>query len=244
MGRWGQRVSLLIIASPKTSESQDNDSISISSDSKEQQMADRLNIEDYIQGPFSPSYLLTRIQVSLLRMPLRWRRAPMARCEHRRISSLRSTGLLDSEPEERFDRITWLCSQMSDVPISLISLIDTDRQWFKSNLGLPGATQTPRDHAFCAHAILEEGVMVVPDALQDSRFADNPLLEGATTMRFYASCPIRVSASNGSDKKIPIGKLCVIISKPRDLGEERLSALKDFGAMVEREISSNFVEDG
>lgn len=234
MGKWGEHVSLLVIASPKGGS--DEDSASGPAESKEQAMADRLNVEDYIRGPFSPSYLLTRIQVSLLRMPLRWRRAPFSSKEPQRLQALQSTGLLDSIPEERFDRITRLCSTMFNVPISLVSLVDKDRQWFKSNTGLPGATETPRDHAFCAHAILEDGVMVVPDALQDARFADNPLVEGAPNVRFYAGCPIRVS-SNGSSEKLPIGTLCVIDSKPRDLGEDQLRALRDFGAMVEREIS-------
>mmetsp|Transcript_28975 Transcript_28975/g.61235 ORF Transcript_28975/g.61235 Transcript_28975/m.61235 type:complete len:739 (+) Transcript_28975:169-2385(+) len=238
MGTWGKQVSVLIIASARVSNNLDY----ISAESKEQQIAERLNVDDYIQGPFSPSYLLTRIQVSVLRMPLRWRRAPYSSCEPERIAVLQSTGLLDSGSEERFDRITRLCSTMFNVPISLVSLVDKDRQYFKANVGLPGATETPRDHAFCAHAILEDDIMVVPDALQDARFADNPLVEGAPNIRFYAGCPIMASSkeSNGDSGKLPIGTLCVIDSKPRDLREEELRALKDFGAMVEREVSNNF----
>ena len=233
MKGYGEHVILIVIASNKDDSSLDD--VSTSSESKEQQIADRLRVEDYILGPFSPSYLLTRIQVSLLRMPLRWRRAPFSSREAQRLITLQGTGLLDSDPEERFDRITRLCSTMFDVPISLVSLVTKDKQWFKSNVGLPGATETPRDHAFCAHAILEDGIMVVPDALQDARFADNPLVEGAPNVRFYAGCPIRVS-SKDSNERYPIGTLCVIDSKPRDLKEEELRALKDLGRMVEREV--------
>ena len=239
-GAWGKQVSLMIIASPKEC----NDEGDAKSEAKEQQIADRLNVEDYIQGPFSPSYLLTRIQVSLLRMPLRWRRAPYSSRESQRLATLQSTGLLDSEPEERFDRITRLCSTMFNVPISLVSLVDQDRQWFKSNTGLPGAIETPRDHAFCAHAILEDGIMVIPDALQDARFADNPLVAGNPKIRFYAGCPINVASNSGGDEKHPIGTLCVIDSKPRDLRKEELRALKDFGAMVEDEIRHGAQQNG
>lgn len=231
MGAWGERAILMVIASAK--DGCDEDDVA---ETKQQQRGDQLNLEDYIRGPFSPSYLLTRIQVSLLQMPLRWRRAPFSPDEPRRLATLRDTGLLDSDPEESFDRITRLCSAMFRVPISLVSLVDGDRQWFKSNMGLPGATQTPRDHAFCAHTILEDGVMVVPDALQDERFADNPLVEGAPKIRFYAGCPIKVPSKGDGGVKMPIGTLCVIDSKPRDLSEEEMRALKDFGAMVEREV--------
>jgi ribonuclease BN (tRNA processing enzyme)/CheY-like chemotaxis protein len=228
MGAWGEYVNLIIIAAPK------NDAFD--GEDGKNSILERLNVGDYIQGHFSPSYLLTRIQVSLLRMPLRWRRAPFPSHEPQRLLTLQNTGLLDSNPEERFDRITRLCSAMFNAPISAMSLVDKDRQWFKSIVGLPGVTETPRDHAFCAHAILQDGVMVVPDAMQDERFADNPLVDGEPKIRFYAGCPIRVSSSY-SKEKLAIGTLCIIDYKPRDLCAEELQSLKDFGAMLEHEIS-------
>ena len=93
---------------------------------------------------------------------------------------------MDSIPEERFDCITRLCSAMFDTPVSAVSFVDNDQQWLKSGVGLPGVTETPRDHAFCAHAILEDDIMVVPDAIQDERFADNPWVDGEPKIRFYA----------------------------------------------------------
>jgi CheY-like chemotaxis protein len=225
MGEWGEQVLLMIIAAD-------------GHDTKKQKIADRLNLVDYIQGPFSPSYLLTRIQVSLLRMPLRWRRAPISSDEPQRLAVLQSTGLLDTGPEERFDRITRLASLMFRTPMSLVSLVDRDRQWFKSNVGLPDAKETPRDWAFCSHAILEDEIMVVSDALQDARFADNPLVEGDPKIRFYAGCPLMVPSKDGNGTRMAIGTLCILDSKPRDLGKEEMQALKDFGAMVEREVMS------
>jgi len=226
MGEWGKNVPMLVIACPGEGQ-------------RARLTAERLNLDDFIQGPYSPSYLFTRIQVSLLRMPLRWRRAPLAENESERLATLQSTGLLDSLPEERFDRITRLAKAMFKVPISLVSLVDEDRQWFKSNQGLAGATETPRDHAFCSHAILTDDIMVVPDALQDERFADNPLVEGSPNIRFYAGCPIKVPSCEDGSNKIPIGTLCVIDSKPRDLSEDERRALKDFGAMIEQELSND-----
>jgi CheY-like chemotaxis protein len=238
MGAWGEYVNLIIIAAPKVDEFDSQDENSVLTEAKEQCILERLNIGEYIQGSFSPSYLLTRIQVSLLRMPLRWRRAPFSSRESQRLLTLQNTGLLDSDPEERFDRITRLCSAMFNAPISAVSLVDNDRQWFKSIVGLPGVTETARDHAFCAHAIMGDDIMVVPDALQDERFADNPLVDGDPNIRFYAGCPIRVSLSNDSEEKFPIGSLCIIDYKPRNLCEEELRSLKDFGAMIEREITN------
>jgi GAF domain-containing protein len=127
---------------------------------------------------------------------------------------------------------------MFKVPISLVSLVDEDRQWFKSNQGLPNATETPRDYAFCSHAILTDDIMVIPDALQDERFADNPLVEGSPNIRFYAGCPIKAASPKDDSVKMPIGTLCVIDSKPRDLSEDERRALKDFGAMIEQEIGN------
>ena len=235
MGEWGRNVPMLVIACPGEGQ-------------MARLTAEKLHLDDFIQGPYSPSYLFTRIQVSLLRMPLRWRRAPLAGNESERLATLQSTGLLDSLPEERFDRITRLAKAFFKVPISLVSLVDEDRQWFKSNQGLPGASETPRDYAFCSHAILQDDIMVIPDALQDDimvipdalqdeRFADNPLVEGSPNIRFYAGCPIKVASCEDKNNKMPIGTLCVIDSKPRDLSEEERRALKDFGAMIERELS-------
>jgi CheY-like chemotaxis protein len=226
MGEWGKNVPMLVIACPGEGR-------------RARLTAESLNLDDFIQGPYSPSYLFTRIQVSLLRMPLRWRRASLTSNESERLATLQSTGLLDSLPEERFDRITRLAKAMFKVPISLVSLVDEDRQWFKSNQGLPGATETPRDYAFCSHAILSDDVMVIPDALQDERFADNPLVEGAPNIRFYAGCPIKVRSCEDGNNNMPIGTLCVIDSKPRDLSEDERRALRDFGAMVERELSND-----
>lgn len=106
-----------------------------------------------------------------------------------------------------------------DTPISLVSLVDTDRQWFKANHGLDGATQTTRDVAFCAHAILQDGLFEVPDATLDHRFADNPLVAGAPGIRFYAGVPVRLSGGQR------VGTLCVIDRQPRTLNARQREVL-------------------
>jgi len=118
MGEWGKNVPMLVIACPGEGR-------------RARLTAESLNLDDFIQGPYSPSYLFTRIQVSLLRMPLRWRRASLTSNESERLATLQSTGPIDSLPEERFDRITRLSKAMFKVPTSLVSLVDEDRQWFK-----------------------------------------------------------------------------------------------------------------
>ncbi|KAL7544530.1 hypothetical protein ACHAWF_007906 [Thalassiosira exigua] len=177
--------------------------------------------------------------MSVLRVPLLWRRSPFSIRESQRLAALHRTHLLDTEPEERFDRITRLCTAMFDVPISLVSLVDDDRQFFKSNVGLEGTCQTHRDGAFCAHSILEDDVMVVPNAIHDSRFANNPLVEGGPKIRFYAGCPLEISSWEGTRHKL--GTLCIIDSKPREMSEEELRAFRDFGKMVEREIDRDVI---
>jgi GAF domain-containing protein len=124
------------------------------------------------------------------------------------METLRALKILDSGPEERFDRLTRLAKRMFGVSISLVSLVDSDRQWFKSSQGLD-ATETPRDISFCRHAILGDTVFAVPDTLKDDRFHDNPLVTDAPNIRFYAGC--RLTIAYGSK----LGTLCIIDHKPR-----------------------------
>ena len=133
--------------------------------------------------------------------------------EVRRLAALRAAGLLDTPPEERFDRVTRLAQRLFGVPIALISLADEDRQWFKSRQCLD-VEETPRAFSFCAHAIDADDVFEVQDAGADARFVDNPLVTGDTNIRFYAGCPI--AGPDGSR----LGTLCVIDRRPRHLTED------------------------
>ncbi len=151
--------------------------------------------------------------------------------EKTRLETLRSLKLLDTSPEERFDRLTRLAKRMFGVPISLVSLVDANRQWFKSRQGLD-ADETPRDISFCGHAILGDDIFMVPDASKDERFADNPLVTENPNIRFYAGCPLRVM--NGSK----VGTLCIIDEEPRHLDEEDLALLRDLAEMAEQELAA------
>ncbi len=110
--------------------------------------------------------------------------------EQARIKALRSLNVLDTPSEERFDRLTRLAKRMFDVPIALVSLVDENRQWFKSCIGLD-VSETPRDISFCGHAILGSEVFIIPDTKKDERFTDNPLVLNDPHIRFYAGCPLR-----------------------------------------------------
>lgn len=149
--------------------------------------------------------------------------------EKSRIDTLRALNILDTSPQERFDRITRLAKKIFDVPTALITLVDSDRQWF---LSAPDSEikETPRDVSFCGHAILNDDVFTVPDAMNDVRFADNPFVEGAPNIRFYAGCPI--SVQNG----IKLGTICLIDQSPRSFSEEDKDLLRDLARMVEHEI--------
>ncbi|NNC65016.1 MAG: GAF domain-containing protein, partial [Gammaproteobacteria bacterium] len=133
-------------------------------------------------------------------------KAPTPIGETVRLCSLQNLKVLDTLPEERFDRITRLVARVFDVPIALVSLVDVDRQWFKSRHGLD-ADETPREISFCGHAILEEKTFVVHDAAKDERFVDNPLVTGGPKIRFYAGHPVH------SPQGTRIGTLCLIDRK-------------------------------
>lgn len=149
--------------------------------------------------------------------------------EEERLRALRGTGLLDTAPEARFDRITRVAAALAGTPVALISLIDADRQWFKSCVGLDVA-ETARDVAFCDHAIRTPEVTVAPDATLDPRFAANPLVTGDPHIRFYAGAPLVVGGH-------AIGTLCVIDTAPRTTFDEaQQRALADLAALVVAEI--------
>ncbi len=150
--------------------------------------------------------------------------------EDERIAVLLALSILDSAPEERFDRITRIAKNMFKVPIALVSLVDTDRQWFKSRQGLD-AEETSREISFCGHAILQHRILEIPNALDDERFADNPLVTGPPNIRFYAGIPITVREG------FRIGTLCIIDTEPRELSEGDKYLLTDLGKMVEAEIA-------
>ena len=149
--------------------------------------------------------------------------------ESQRLDALRACAVLDTPPEARFDRLTRLAARLFDVPIALVSLIDAERQWFKSRVGLD-ATQTGRDISFCGHAILSPEILEIPDALLDARFADNPLVTGAPGIRFYAGAPLRV----GGDHLV--GTLCLIDTRPRQLDDAQRQSLRDLADCVQDEL--------
>lgn len=147
-----------------------------------------------------------------------------------RIDTLRALKVLDTPPEERFDRLTRLAKRLFGVPIALVSLVDTNRQWFKSCIGLD-ATETPREISFCGHAIVGEDIFLIPDAARDERFCDNPLVLSEPCIRFYAGCPLTVAGSR-------LGTLCIIDREPREFTDEDVALLHDLARMVEHELAA------
>ncbi|RCW69176.1 GAF domain-containing protein [Pseudorhodoferax soli] len=163
--------------------------------------------------------------------------APLPADEDARLRALQALMVLDTPPEERFDRVVRFAAEQLDMPMALVSLIDGERQWFKSRVGLD-VPETGRDIAFCAHAILQPETFVVEDALQDGRFADNPLVTGAPHIRFYAGAPL--SAPGGER----VGTLCVLDSKPRALGTVELAVLEALRTLVDEALANENPEDG
>lgn len=156
--------------------------------------------------------------------------------EAERLAALRALEQLDTEPEPALDAIVSAAARVCGVPIALVSLVDERRQWFKASVGLE-VKATPRDHAFCAHAILRPGeLMEVKDSLDDERFADNPLVTGAPHVRFYAGVPLVDSRENA------LGTLCVIDRVPRELDDQTIATLRDLSAAAMRILTMRGTE--
>jgi diguanylate cyclase (GGDEF)-like protein/PAS domain S-box-containing protein len=145
--------------------------------------------------------------------------APIPDSEDARLRALQQLEILDTEAEEGFDAIVKAAALVCGVPISLFSLVDKDRQWFKASVGLEGATETPRHGSFCSYAILQDDLFEVPNALEDKRFHDNPLVTGDPHIRFYAAAPLVLAGG------AHVGELCVIDSLPRQLNPQQKQVL-------------------
>lgn len=155
--------------------------------------------------------------------------APLPIAEHERLQALYELMLLDSGPEERFDRLTHFARETFAVPIALLSLVDRDRQWFKSHPGL-GICETARDISMCSHVVHAEVPLIVPDTRRDVRFHDNPLVLGPPHVRFYAGLPLTLPAGH------TVGTLCLIDTQPRTIGARDLAIFASLRDMAVAEL--------
>ncbi|WP_083469301.1 MBL fold metallo-hydrolase [Methylobacterium variabile] len=198
-------------------------------------------LSDRLTPPFTDTYARSRLRAWLMRTACRWARAEIPAREAERLAALRALHLIDTPPDESFERIVSLAARALDVPFAAVSLIDGDRQWMKAARGFP-ERETPRDAALCAHAVAlaeregGEAPLVVPDALADPRFADSPAVAGPPGLRFYAGQPLVLRDGRC------IGTLCVADTRPRDLEPEDAANLRWLAAMALREIEADGLE--
>jgi excisionase family DNA binding protein len=157
---------------------------------------------------------------------------PVRTDERSRLAAVGASGLVDTDEEARFDRIVRLAAMVTGSPIALISLLTSTRQWFKARVGLE-PRETPRDWAFCSHAVMQDELFVVEDALDDERFRDNPLVQQEPHIRFYAGVPLRDRSGQ------PLGTLCVIDREPRRLRAAEVQGLLDLAAIASSEIQAS-----
>jgi hypothetical protein len=192
-------------------------------------------VTDWLITPFTESYARTKIRAWVLRESCRWIRAAIPENEPARLISLRALDLLDTEPEERFDRITRVATALFNVPMATITLVDERRQWFKSCQGTAGR-EDPRDASFCAHVVSQREPMIVVDTLSDDRFADNPLVLGGPRIRFYAGHPLTL------DDGSCIGTLCLLDTRPHTFKDSDLEQLRDLALIVMEQFQALRVE--
>jgi phosphoribosyl 1,2-cyclic phosphodiesterase len=183
-------------------------------------------VTDWLVWPASLGHLRTKLRCAVLRQACRWQAAPLPADEESRLAALHGLGLLDSAPEERFDRLVRRACEELHVPLAMVTLVDAERQWFKARVGVDH-TESHRDLSMCAHAMLEPDLLHVPDVALDDRFADNPATEG---VRAYAGVPLVLSDGHR------VGTLCVADRVPRALDHAELALLREVAHEVEREL--------
>ena len=188
-------------------------------------------VTGWLIRPFSTQFARSHIHAWILRSVCRWSRAAVPSDEDNRLAALRELGVLDTPPEERFERITRIAADLAGVPIVLVSLVDENRQWFKSCHGLD-VSETSRELSFCAHAVVSREPLIVFDTLLDDRFADNPLVTSGPRIRFYAGFPI--FHKGGSC----VGTLCLIDTRPRQFSHNLIQRFQDLASIVEKELNS------
>ena len=156
-------------------------------------------------------------------------KAPLPSNEYDRLTALSQYKILDTDPEKSFDDLAFLASYICQTSIALVSIVDKDRQWFKSRIGLE-VSETSREVSFCAHAILDSGLMIVDDTMKDMRFSDNPLVIDDPKIRFYAGSPFYTPEGH------PLGTLCVIDRNPKRLSEVQQQALQALSRQVGEQL--------
>ena len=161
--------------------------------------------------------------------------APLPANDDERLRALRELLILDTPPEQRFDRIIAFAAEEFEVPIALLSMVDRNRQWFKARIGLD-VCETARDISFCGHAILSDDTLVIPDTLADPRFADNPLVTEAPSIRFYAGAPLQPTPG------LRVGTLCLIDTRPRQFDAMDLAILASLRDLAEAELRGQSLE--
>jgi sigma-B regulation protein RsbU (phosphoserine phosphatase) len=157
-------------------------------------------------------------------------RAPIPVNEAERVADLRALAILDTRPEERFDRLVQLAAHIFDVPIAYVALVDSDRQWFKAKCGLT-VDETGREVSFCGHAIMQSDTMIVPDACEDERFSDNPFVLNPPNIRFYAGHPLAGRAGHN------VGTFCIADSQPRQLDAGQIATLQQLADLAKHELN-------
>ena len=155
--------------------------------------------------------------------------APVPANEAGRLAALHAYAVLDTEAEGAYDDLTQLAAEICETPVALVTLVDAHRQWFKSKVGVD-VSETPREFAFCAHTILESKVLQVPDATQDPRFKDNPMVIGAPGIRFYAGAPVYTPDGHA------LGTLCVVDRRARTLAPHQLRSLRVLAQSVSAQL--------